>query len=1013
MKPKSSIRINSIFLSLKIEYLPLNRFCFSVTAFICFLLCSAGISAQYRFDSFTTDNGLPQNGVRAIAQTPDGYLWFTTFDGLVRYDGVRFTVFDKNNSPGISNNRFSLLHAEPDGTLFAGTEDGGLTVYRDGKFQSFNAANSLLSGFVQQFRPNIRGEYYIATEAGNYYFRDDKFVPVPEQDTPNQERFYSTPAGNLWLYDENEIRQITSDKGEFVYPLKTNFYHKGFNRLKILEDHSGSLWLGDLDGLYRLKNGEITKFGVPDGIPQRAIFQPYIEDDDGSIWFASDLPWLKGIGIVRYKDGKFTVLDEDAGLSSLFVGQLFRDREGTLWAASDRGLNHLQKQFIRSFSVRDGLVNQEVYPILQTRNGDVYIGTMHGLSVFRGGKFTEIDVKKPDGAKISVTSLYEDESGRLWVGAIGDLFRLENGKLKSVSEPYKITVWAIQADSRGNVWVSSDNHGVFEFRDDKLIANYTTADGLPSNDVKVIHEDKTGALWFGTYGGLARLENDKFISFTTADGLASNRVRTIYEDGEETLWIGTYDGGLSRFKDGKFFNFTVENGLFNNGVFQILEDEKKNFWISSNRGIFRINRRELEDAANGKISKINSVAYGKQDGMLNTECNGGRQPAGIKTADGNFWFPTQDGVVVLNPNEVSLNLRPPPVQIESVLIERQAINFQDGIALKANEENLEIRYTGISFIKSEQVKFRYKIEGLDTNWTDVGTIRDVYFPSLPAGEYTFHVIAANSDGVWNEEGARLKIRVNAPLWRKTWFIILFSIVIVAIIFLIFRFRERELKRRQMIQQEFARRLIESQEQERKRIASELHDSLGQYLLAVKNWALFGLNSVTKENPAREYLDEVSETTSLALEEIRQMTHNLRPYQLERLGLTNTLEYMLKNIKSSSPIVFSCDIKNVDGVLSEDAEIVFYRIVQEAVNNIIKHSEAANAQISIKPDEAGLEFICRDNGKGFDIETAKNSPASGLGLNGIAERVKILKGECEINSEIGKFTIISVKIPRNK
>ncbi len=297
--------------------------------------------------------------------------------------------------------------------------------------------------------------------------------------------------------------------------------------------------------------------------------------------------------------------------------------------------------------------------------------------------------------------------------------------------------------------------------------------------------------------------------------MASNRVRSIYEDERGTLWIGTYDGGLSRFRDGKFTNYTIENGLFNNGVFQIFEDEKGNFWISCNKGIYRVAKQELEDYASGKITKINSVAYGKTDGMPSTEANGGRQPAGIKTSDGKFWFPTQDGVAIVDPREVSYNPQPPPVQIENVLIDRKTIDFQDGISLQANENNLEIRYTGISFIKPEQVKFRYRIEGLGENWMDVRNIREVYFPSLPAGEYTFHVIAANSDGVWNEEGAKLKIFVNAPFWKKSWFIALATLFVILTIIFIFKLRERELKRRQLVQQEFSRKLLESQESVRK------------------------------------------------------------------------------------------------------------------------------------------------------------------------------------------------------
>ena len=997
------------FLPSKMNWLLFNNLArFALKVGFCFLIFSQILSAQFRFDSFTTDNGLPQNGVRGIAQTPDGYIWFTTFDGLVRFDGAKFTVFDKNNSPGISNNRFSLLYADENGTLFAGTEDGGLTVFRNGKFQTFTIADGLPSDTIEEFHEDLNGEFYIKTNKGNCYFRDGKFVAVSETEAPNQSRFYLSPSKNVWLYDENGIKQITPEKREIFYPFKFRFYNDYFSGMKMFEDRSGNLWFGDLNGVYRLKNGEVKKYSAVEGLPPEMILRPFVEDDDGAIWFASSLPWIKGVGIVRFKDEKFTIWNEKNGLSSDFITGLFRDREGTIWVTTEKGINRLQKQFVKTFSFADGLIYNEVYPLMQTRNGDVYIGTTQGLSVFRDGKFTNYDLRNKLGDKVSITALFEDEKNRIWIGALGDLHIWENGALRSLPEFSKITVWAIKNDRDGNIWIASEK-GLFKLRDEKIIAKYATAEGLPNDDVKVIHEDRNGTFWFGTYGGLAKLENGKFTTFKAENGLASNRVRSIYEDENASLWIGTYDGGLARLKDGKFFNFRVENGLFNNGVFQILEDEKRNFWISCNKGIYRVSLAELEDFADGKIAKINSVAYGRQDGMLNTEANGGRQPAGIKTADGRFWFPTQDGVAVIDPREVSFNPNPPPVLIEDVLIDREKANFQNGIAFQANENNLEIRYTGISFIKSEQVKFRYRIEGLSDEWTDVGTIRDVYFPSLPAGEYTFHVVAANSDGVWNGDGARLKITVNAPFWKKSWFISLEVLAVIFVIILIFKLREKELKRRQKVQQEFSRKLLESQEGERKRIASEMHDSLGQYLLAIKNWALFGLNSIAEKDAAREYLSEVSETSSLAIEQVREIAHNLRPYQLERLGLTNTLEYMLKNLKKSSPIRFVYKIENIDGFLSKTDEIVFYRIVQECCNNIIKHSEAENARLNVKAKSDFIEFVCRDDGKGFDFDSAKNSVNSGLGLNGIAERVKILNGEYKIESENEKGTTVTIRI----
>ncbi|HQU86670.1 MAG TPA: two-component regulator propeller domain-containing protein, partial [Pyrinomonadaceae bacterium] len=709
---------------------------------------SINVSAQYRFDSFTTDNGLPQNGVRGIGQTPDGYLWFTTFDGLVRFDGIKFNIFDKNNTKEIVSNRFSYLNILPDGMLIAATEDSGIVTYQNEVFKSYTTKDGLPSNLIQDFSRNRFGEFYIASTAGNFYFRKDSFPSVPESENPNSGYIYLAASKNLWFFDANGLRQFSPDGNETFYPLKLEFYNNYFSGAELFEDKAENLWFGDLNGVYSLKDGKITKYGEKEGVPPRVVLRPMIEENDGSIWFASALPWLEGVGIARFKDGKFTIYGKNAGLSSNFVANLFKDREGTIWVTTDKGLNRLQKQFVKTFSTSDGLLYNEVYPLLQSRDGSIYAGTIKGLSRFRDGKFENFNLKNQKGDAVSVSSLYEDKNGRLWIGAVGDLHIFENGVLKTVPELFKKTVWAIKNDNEGNIWVASEK-GLFKFQNDKIAATFTTADGLPSDDVKFFLQDKKGTLWFGTYGGIAKFENGKFTKFTEADGLASNRVRTIYEDADGTFWIGTYDGGLSRFRDGKFFNFTMADGLFSNGVFQIFEDKKQNFWISCNKGIFRVAKQELEDFAAGKIAKVNSVSYGKQDGMLNAEANGGRQPAGIATDDGKFWFPTQDGTAVVDPNEVSVNPNPPPVKIESVLVEKRNVDFADGISIGANNENLEIRYTGISFIKPEQVKFRYRIEGLDDDWTEIGNIREVYFPTLPAGDFVFHVIAANSDGVWN------------------------------------------------------------------------------------------------------------------------------------------------------------------------------------------------------------------------------------------------------------------------
>ncbi|HQU86669.1 MAG TPA: two-component regulator propeller domain-containing protein, partial [Pyrinomonadaceae bacterium] len=685
--------------------------------YFCFAECRNAFG-QYSFDSWTTDNGLPQNGIREITQTPDGYLWFTTFDGLVRFDGVKFTTFGKGTTKGIINNRFTGIFCDKDGTIYASTmEDGTLTIYKSGIFTSYTS-DQVPDRYVKYFKYDENGELVVLTDTGEhdsetwYYLRGGKFVFKEKFKKADVKINYHGKTGAIWKISANEIIE-ERDGNSTVYAHK---YENFDSTIVNFEDSNGALWVGG-DSLTRLKNGKTETFGTKEGFPLDSYFHSFWEEDDGSIWFANGGRTNPGLGLVRYKDGKFTSFGKESGLSDTSIYKIFKDREGTVWIATNKGLNRLRKNIITGYSTQNGLRTAETYPIFRNGKDEIWVGTIKGLSVFRNGHFEDVDFvqtgkinSKTDiwrNREMSIQALFEDSNGKMWIGVAGGIYTAQNGEVELVESSEGHHTSAFYQDKNGIVWAATSK-GILRFNNYKLENFYSVKDGLPNEFMTSVFEDSKGRLWFGGFGGLSEFKDGNFVNYTNKEGLAGNYVRSIYEDKDQTLWIGTYDEGLSRFKDGLFTNYKAENGLYNNGVFAIREDARGYFWISSNRGIYRVSRQELNDFADGKISKITSVGYGKQDGMLNNECNGGRQPASITDADGNFWFPTQDGVAIVNPSIETFNSLAPSVVIESVTVERQNADIIDGLKVEPGLKNIEINFTGISLIKSEQIKFKYK-----------------------------------------------------------------------------------------------------------------------------------------------------------------------------------------------------------------------------------------------------------------------------------------------------------------
>lgn len=966
--------------------------------------------AQYRFDHWTADNGLPQNSVREIVQTQDGYLWFTTFDGLVRFDGVRFTVFNKSNSPGLPSNRFVSLFEDRSGDLWATLESGEVVRRHQGHFTTYTQAHGLrgdglpkLSGdgqgnvilYYSQFSAEQQGKPYTRLVVRAFRWSEDRFRPAEELSST-----FSLPPMSV-----EESNTVTSDKlvgGDYWTCTREQVIHS-------------------------LKGGGIQVYSDRNGLPgmtPRLIWEQHharravSHDAAGRIW------------VTELESGQSQLLSQQTP-DGFDVFNGYADNEGNYWFSTyNSGLFRARRQAVTPYGKAQGLNFGEIYPLLESRDGSLWIGAYaEGVFRFKDSGFTQYSAAKDrdlDSFGGYVSSLYEDRAGQLWVNGLWHLVdrRFERGPWTNALIDQRIGfLWTMCEDRAGAYWFGADT-GVVRYLNGAL-TKYTTNEGLAGNDTKVIIEDGQGGLWLGSYGGLTHYKDGKFNAWTEKDGLPGITVRSLKQDGDGTLWIGTYDSGLGRFKDGWFTRYTTKDGLFDNGVFQILEDDSGWFWMSSNRGIYRVRKQELNDFADGRLKTLTCVAYNKEDGMPSTECNGGRWPAGVKTRDGKLWFPTMGGLAMIDPAGIRANTQPPHVVIEEMQINNEPAasaawdaaisNPQSAIQVLPGQDTFEIKYAALSLINSENLRFKYKLEGADHDWVEAGTRRTAYYSHVSPGKYTFKVIAANADGVWNLTGASLRITVVPPFWRTWWFMALLAIAVAGLTVVIWKYRVAQLQRVQIAQAAFARQLIASQEAERKRIAAELHDSLGQSLVIIRNWAMLGAGQLKDDAPAREELDEINTIASRTINEVREIAYNLGPYHLERLGFENSIKDMASRVAQASGITITTELDALDGALSSESQMSLYRVAQEALNNVVKHSAATKTRLVLKREGAGIRLSIVDNGRGFDPQTAKTSETlgagrPGLGLNGMAERVRLLGGALTIRSTAEQGTTVEALLP---
>jgi PAS domain S-box-containing protein len=807
------------------------------TVIIFFLLSSTLVAidpslelGDFVQDNWQTRNGLVDNMVNQVIQTADGYLWLATSYGLVRFDGVSFLVFNKDSGALLPSNVVTCVYENKDGGMWIGT-DKGLAMLKNGIVTGgFNYPIPI--DMIFKIYQNSKGELWIGTNGKGLFRLSGGRQLHYNQNNGLSNNFVRSiiedRSGRLWIGTRKGLNLFQDGKFEILTE-KDGLPHD-FIRT-VYEDSKGRIWIATYGGgICRLeehikdknKKYKFIIYNETNGLPNNFARTIY-EDSRGVLWIGTRE------GLTRYKDGVFSSILMVKNTPHNLVNSIYEDNEKNLWVGTEtKGLFRLKDGVLRSYSLDDGLAESTTWCLFNDSRNILWIGMRDGLFHYKNGRFSAF-VTADDSFSYGINSISEDPQGNLWIGTENKglkLFKLkEDGRYSVTSYTGKMgvgsdTVRCVHADKNGTVWLGTYDSGLVRFRDGSF-TNYTTANGLSNNNVKSLCIDRYGTLWIGTENGLNRFKDGQFTGYFNQLGRPGDNICVIYEDKEfenrnnnsrgsrdegidieepepVVLWLGTRENGLLRYEDGRFTRYTTAQGFYSGGVFQILEDDSGQLWLGHRNGIASVRKNELEELAKGERKRISFKMYNDADGMETTDCSGVEsQPAGAKTPDGKLWFATNNGIVMLDPRRISLNTIAPLVRIEQMHVDNETVELSKELELPAGVKNVEFYYTAFNYYAPEKIRFKFKLEGFDQDWRDVGTRRAAYYTNLPYGYYRFKVIACNNNGVWNQKGATVFFTVRRDFYQNWWFVAAAALLILMAGFGIYKLRVRRLTRRKM------------------------------------------------------------------------------------------------------------------------------------------------------------------------------------------------------------------------
>ena len=966
---------------------------------------------EYVLRSLDPGKDFRERSVNVMLKSRDGYLWIGSSHGLIRTDGVTFTNFGTENEGEVSPHvvEGNSLWEDTRGAIWAGTYDGVIQ-YDHGRLRRIMSPSGLPFARILRIDGNDAGETWIFTKSGvararhgslewvNPYAEGGNIMPSIRPDpgvTPDFDKM------GLWRLTSTGIERFAHGRwASFPVPRTSIpiFHHDIKN---IYEDSLRRVWyaLQSQPGRYFCveADGGLKTF---DGLPRDSFVS--FQDREGYLWLSDHhgnaARWKNG---VRYPLTPFR---------SPYLLNVIEQQDGSLWLGTQRtALFHVVPKLIRT--VRTLGSPEFATLLLKQHDGTVWAGS-NGLQRLYKDGLTDVPLRLPSGplrpAQI-LTGLAEDPHGNLLFKISSDsqwrMLRPRDDHMLAVPSPLQSTKVKLAFLDRANrQWIATD---------DSL--SILSTDGEPASlhqilsaKVNCMSDAAPGPIWVGTAAGPVLLDGEQLVPMPASARWTFGSAESIAADRNGDTWIGTAANGLVLYRGGRFYPFGLADGLPTASIGTVETGDPLDLWLKTDIGLLRVSRDSLSRRMLNGRQELQIRRFDESDGIPSMSLERFGNQGSLSLTDGTLWFSTLGGIAAIRPSAIPHDYTVPRTVIEEHTIDQSGLLATSPVVLQPGQSNLELHYTELGLSDPTTAKFRFRLSGIDPGWVNAGSRRVAYYSRMPPGTYHFQVQAASEEGAaWDKAGASETVIVLAPWYRKIWVRVLMLLLVAGTVVLALLRKQHRNTEALRVRQAYTQKLIESQESERKRIAHDLHDSLGQHLALILNFAHLGLE---REGASRtiDWLDTLKQEAQTAIEEVEAISYNLRPYQLDRLGLTKAVLSLVTALEQAGSVELVSDIEDIDGFFPKELEINFYRIVQESLSNIARHSGAGFAEVRISRNPGHVRMVVRDNGRGFSDPPL--SSRESLGLIGIVERAEALGGKAIIESaeQVGTTITVSIK-----